>query len=230
MTGEMWKNKPPFSLALNKATSDDIVWQCKHYTGRGVRKLHESGTALVEDMEAPVSKMPDSSEAHYQASLKTTKDPNGGQYPAFSSGKSWNEASEKTGSEKKLYHDVSSGTDFAGGAQISENLDTAVASQLAQTETVEAVKIGTRLPAGPGRPVLENPPVTIWTVAHRHVSVIQRVQKMAEVPQVQFIDKVVDIPVIRQREVSVGANGSCAESQGEEEQEEREMGGRLVQG
>ena len=58
VTGEMWKNKPPFSLDLNKATSDDIAWQCKHYTGRGVRKLHESGTALVEDMEAPVSKMP----------------------------------------------------------------------------------------------------------------------------------------------------------------------------
>ena len=30
VTGEMWKNKPPFSLALNKATSDDIAWQCKH--------------------------------------------------------------------------------------------------------------------------------------------------------------------------------------------------------
>ena len=53
---------------------------------------------------------------------------------------------------------------------------------------------------------------------------------MVEVPQVQFIDKVVDIPVIRQRQMSVGASGSCAESQGEEEQEEREMGGSLVQG
>ena len=65
VTGEMWKNKPPFSLALNKATSDDIAWQCKHCTRRGVRRLHESGTALVEDMEAPVSKMLDSIEAHY---------------------------------------------------------------------------------------------------------------------------------------------------------------------
>ena len=27
VTGEMWENKPPFSLALNKATSDDIAWQ-----------------------------------------------------------------------------------------------------------------------------------------------------------------------------------------------------------
>ena len=58
VTGEMWKNKPPFSLDLNKATSDDIAWQCKHYTGRGVRKHHESGTALVEDMEAPSRRSP----------------------------------------------------------------------------------------------------------------------------------------------------------------------------
>ena len=81
VTGEMWENKPPFSLALNKATPDDVAWQCKHYTGRGVRRLHESGTASVEDMEAPVLKMPDSIEAHYQASLKTTRDPNGEPYP-----------------------------------------------------------------------------------------------------------------------------------------------------
>ena len=105
MTGEMWKDKPPFSLALNKATSDDIAWQCKHYTGRGVRKLHESGTALIEDTEAPVSKMPDSIEAHCQT-----------------------------------------------------------------------------------------------VVAHRQVLLIQRVQKMVEVPRVQFIDRVVDDPAVMQRE------------------------------
>ena len=40
VTGEMWENKPPFSLDLNNAVSDDR--QCKHYTGRGVRKLHRS--------------------------------------------------------------------------------------------------------------------------------------------------------------------------------------------
>ena len=57
VTGEMWKNEPPFNLVLNKAISDDIAWQRKHYTGRGVRKLHESGTTSVEDIEAPVSKM-----------------------------------------------------------------------------------------------------------------------------------------------------------------------------
>ena len=74
-TGEMWKNKHPFSLGLNKAISDDIAWQCKYYTGRGVRKHHESGTALVEDMEAPVSKMPDSIVAHCQGIQTDPPDP-----------------------------------------------------------------------------------------------------------------------------------------------------------
>ena len=57
VTGEMWKNKPPFRLALNRAASDDTAWQCKHYTGRRIMKFHESGTALAEGMGVPVSKM-----------------------------------------------------------------------------------------------------------------------------------------------------------------------------
>ena len=71
----MWKNKPPFNLSLHQATSDDIAWQRKQYTGRGIRKLQESGTALAEGTEAHVPKMPDSIEAHCQASLKSVKDP-----------------------------------------------------------------------------------------------------------------------------------------------------------
>ena len=111
VTGEMWENKPPFSLALNNAVSDDR--QCKHYTGRGVRNLHESGTALAEDMRVPVLKTPDSIEAHCQVSLKSAKDPDGEPYPAFASEKSWSQASGEIGSEKKFYHNVSSGADFA---------------------------------------------------------------------------------------------------------------------
>merc|ERR1712217_94001 len=49
VTGEMWKNKPPFRLVLNKAASDEIIWHCKHYTGRGVMKFYESGEALAKD-------------------------------------------------------------------------------------------------------------------------------------------------------------------------------------
>ena len=39
VTGEMWKNKSPFRLALNKAASDEIVWDCKHCTRREIMKF-----------------------------------------------------------------------------------------------------------------------------------------------------------------------------------------------
>jgi len=106
VTGEMWKNKPPFRLCLNKAASDEIIWHCKHYTGRGVMKFYESGAALAADMGIPVSVLEESHEAHYQAAKKTEKDPNGGSWPAYPSGKSWDEASGRTGSGKKFYHNI----------------------------------------------------------------------------------------------------------------------------
>ena len=77
VTGEMWKNKHPFRPAPNKATSDDVAWECKHYTGRGVMKLNESGAAFAGDMGVLVSKMKDSIKAHIQASLKMAQDPDG---------------------------------------------------------------------------------------------------------------------------------------------------------
>ena len=72
-------------------------------------KLCESGTALAVDMRVLVSKMEESIEAHYQASWKTAQDPDGGPFSACPSGKSWDEASGKTGSGKKFYHNVISG-------------------------------------------------------------------------------------------------------------------------
>ena len=89
----------PFRLAA----SDETARQRKHYTRRGVMKLYESGA----DMGVSVSKREDSIEAHYQASQKT--DPNGGPYSASPRGKSWEEASGKTGS---FYHKVISGAHF----------------------------------------------------------------------------------------------------------------------
>merc|ERR1712207_27255 len=93
VTGEMWKNKPPFRLCLNKAASDEIIWHCKHYTGRGVMKFYESGAALASDMGIAVSFLEETHDAHYQAAKKTEKDPNGGSWPAYPSGKSWDDAS-----------------------------------------------------------------------------------------------------------------------------------------
>ena len=76
VTGEMWKNKIPFRLALSMAASDEIAWHCKHYNGHKITKFYESGTALSQDMRVPVSKMEESLEA----SLKTAENPDGGPY------------------------------------------------------------------------------------------------------------------------------------------------------
>merc|ERR1712045_474764 len=113
VTGEMWKSKPPFRLALNKAASDEIHWHCKHYTGRGVMKFYESGEALAKDMGIPVQKLVDVHDKHYEASIKQQKDPDGGSWPAYPSGKSWDEASGKTGSGKKFFHNVIPGSKVA---------------------------------------------------------------------------------------------------------------------
>jgi len=113
VTGEMWKSKPPFRLCLNKAASDEIIWHCKHYTGRGVMKFYPSGADLAKDMGISVQTLVDEHEAHYQASQKMAKDPEGGPWPAYPSGKSWDEASGKTGSGKKFYHNVIPGSAVA---------------------------------------------------------------------------------------------------------------------
>merc|ERR1712232_838335 len=110
VTGEMWKNKPPFRLCLNKAASDEIIWHCKHYTGRGVMKFYESGEALAKDMGVALSTLEAVHDAHYQAAKKTEKDPDGGSWPAYPSDKSWDEASGKTGSGKKFYHNIIPGS------------------------------------------------------------------------------------------------------------------------
>merc|ERR1712039_340137 len=113
VTGEMWKNKPPFRLCLNKAASDEIIWHAKHYTGRGVMKYYESGKALADDMGIPVQTLIDTHQAHYEAAKKTEKDPDGGSWPAYPSGKSWDEPSGKTGSGKKFYHNIIPGSKVA---------------------------------------------------------------------------------------------------------------------
>merc|ERR1712226_1818494 len=113
VTGEMWKNKPPFRLCLNKAASDEISWHCKHYTGRGVMKFYESGADLAKDMGVPLQTIVDAHEGHYQAAKKQEKDPDGGSFPAYPSGKTWDEPSGKTGSGKKFYHNIIPGSEVA---------------------------------------------------------------------------------------------------------------------
>ena len=99
VTGEVWKNKHPFRLAPNKAISDDVAWQCKHYTGRGVMKLHRRyGSACFED--GGFDRSPHSS------------------FLENGPGSRWSRsqrilaASLGTSSGKKLCHDVVWGPDF----------------------------------------------------------------------------------------------------------------------
>jgi len=113
VTGEMWKNKPPFRLVLNKAAQEEIIWHCKHYTGRGVMKFFENGKALAAEIGCPLSRLEQVHEAHYQASIKAKNDPEGGPWPAYPSGKCWDEPSGKTGSGKKFYHNVINGAAVA---------------------------------------------------------------------------------------------------------------------
>merc|ERR1719161_2084541 len=113
VTGEMWKNKPPFRLCLNKAASDEIIWHAKHYTGRGVMKYYASGAELAKDMGVDLQVLIDTHQKHYEAAKKTEKDPDGGPHPAYASGKSWDDASGPTGSGKKFYHNIIPGSKVA---------------------------------------------------------------------------------------------------------------------
>jgi len=103
LTGEMWKNKPPFRLCLNNTAANEMIWHAKHYTGRGVMKYYESGEALAKDMGIDVKVLVEEHDKHYTAAKKMEADPNGGPWPAYPSGKCWDETSGKTGSGKKFY-------------------------------------------------------------------------------------------------------------------------------
>merc|ERR1712078_742672 len=113
VTGEMWKNKPPFHLTLNNAAATEMIWHAKHYTGRGVMKHYNSGRDFAKDIGVDVQVLVDEHRRHYEAGKKMEKDPEGGPFPAYPSGKCWDEPSGKTGSGKKLYHNVIDGSKFA---------------------------------------------------------------------------------------------------------------------
>merc|ERR1719502_1337214 len=73
-------------------------------------RYYENGEELAKDMGVPIQKLMDTTEAHYQAAKKTEADPEGGPWPAYPSGKSWDEPSGKTGSGKKFYHNIIPGS------------------------------------------------------------------------------------------------------------------------
>merc|ERR1719401_579997 len=74
-------------------------------------KFYENGGALAKDMGVDLKILEEEHEQHFQAAKKTEKDPDGGSYPAYPSGKSWDARSGPTGSGKKFYHNIIQGSD-----------------------------------------------------------------------------------------------------------------------
>jgi hypothetical protein len=64
-------------------------------------------------MGIPLQTLIDEHDQHYEAAKKTEKDPDGGSWPAYPSGKSWDARSGPTGSGKKFYHNVIQGSQVA---------------------------------------------------------------------------------------------------------------------
>merc|ERR1712125_208151 len=110
VTGEMRKNKPPFHLTLNNSAATEMIWHAKHYTGRGVMKYYESGAAFAKDIGVDLQVLVDQHQKHFEAGKKMEKDPDGGPFPAYPSGKCWDEPSGKTGSGKKFYANLLEGS------------------------------------------------------------------------------------------------------------------------
>merc|ERR1711959_760625 len=74
---------------------------------------YESGEALAKDMGIPVATLIEEHDQHYEAAKKTEKDPDGGSWPAYPSGKSWDARSGPTGSGKKFFHNIIPGSAVA---------------------------------------------------------------------------------------------------------------------
>merc|ERR1719377_305313 len=76
-------------------------------------KFYASGAELAKDMGVSLQTLVEEHDQHYEAAKKTEKDPDGGSYPAYPSGKSWDARSGPTGSGKKFYHNIIPGSAVA---------------------------------------------------------------------------------------------------------------------
>merc|ERR1711944_99632 len=68
---------------------------------------------LAKDMGIDVKVLEETHRIHSEAANNTEKDPDGGSWPAYPSGKTWDEPSGKTGSGKKFYHNIIDGSQVA---------------------------------------------------------------------------------------------------------------------
>lgn len=78
VTGRMWENnKFPVRLILNGASSKEIDWHCRHYTGRGLMKRFESGQELAKEMGISEDKLKSTFDDYVQIASGKKKDPFG---------------------------------------------------------------------------------------------------------------------------------------------------------
>ena len=90
------------------------------------------------------------------------------------------------------------------GTQTSESFGAAPVSQAAQVENVEAVEIGALIPAESGPPMFVKAPVLeIPVVGQRQALNIQTEQKTIDVPQIQCLEPLVDVPVVTQQTAEI---------------------------
>lgn len=76
VTGKMWENnKFPIRLVLNKESSDEILWHCKHYVGRGLMKRFDSGSELAKEFGIPESKLKSTFDEYVQIGQGKKPDP-----------------------------------------------------------------------------------------------------------------------------------------------------------
>lgn len=72
----MLKGKGPFRLILNSKCSAEIMWHCKHYTGRGLMKHFKSAAELAKEMKIKPQVLEATFKA-YNSHAEAKKDPYG---------------------------------------------------------------------------------------------------------------------------------------------------------
>jgi flavocytochrome c len=100
VSGEMWKNNPPFRLCLNSKASKEIHWHCEHYKGRGVMKYYANMQALCTETGINPEVLKKTLSDHTALGEKQLADENGGSFDAYPSGKSYDSWG------KKFFHNL----------------------------------------------------------------------------------------------------------------------------
>merc|ERR1719263_2078328 len=107
VTGEMWKNKgltlgntTGFFLCLNSKASNEILWHCKHYNGRGLMKSYNNMGEFAKEYGIPLANIEATFKMYNEVAAAQEKEPGSGPYDAYGGGKTH----DKWG--KKFFHNL----------------------------------------------------------------------------------------------------------------------------